>query len=125
MSPINVFLADPDPVMRKTVSNILASLGCLVLLEAESVEGVRDRLQAFPELNINLVLVAANFTDRNKSGREGKAIAEEIKMSGLRIPVVVMSGAPHLQDGPYLKLHRPFTNQELRALLVEAKILQN
>ena len=111
--PKSVLIVDDDPTIRGTLETLLRTV---LDVEVASVESARDALRWLEAYPADLVI-----TDLCMPGMSGARLIHRIRESGLRMPIIVISG--FLRDfdneeqwrekGIIAVLEKPFGMQEL------------
>jgi len=88
--PLKVLCVDDNDMVLKALVRLLRSMGCVVT-SATTGEQAWHALQAAAH---DLLL-----TDHDLPGMSGTELAVKIRHHGMRLPIIVMSGAPAWQVG--------------------------
>jgi diguanylate cyclase (GGDEF)-like protein len=114
-SQVRLLLCEHDPALRRALSRLLST--SFDVVATDGAEGVaRLATESFDVVLTDLLMPAPN----------GFAVLEAVRRSGQTTPVVVMTGAPNLQDatramrlGASDFLIKPFDAPEIRKALQE------
>jgi DNA-binding NtrC family response regulator len=120
-TPKYLLIADDDSDLREVLRNLLSS-------RIEHIVEARDGLEA--RKLVDALPIAAVLTDVNMGRNGGLQLVQELRRQGLNIPVVFLSGELNFEErisDPALQpcwfSPKPFSNQELRELVLRVFLL--
>jgi CheY-like chemotaxis protein len=114
--PLRALVVDDDDEFRALLCGLLQRLGLETLEARHGHEAVYRVEEDHPDLL---------FLDHRMPGLLGAQIARSLQATGLRIPVVMVTGGEDVDEvaqkaGTPLRLAKPFSLMQLREMVLEA-----
>jgi CheY-like chemotaxis protein len=110
-TPHSVLIVDDEVAIRSILDRLFRGAGYRVECAATGVEGLKRFYQTSPEVVI---------VDRGMPEMNGEDMAQQIKSTHPHIPIIMITGLPHLvtRHSQYLAiLSKPFRPSELMDLV--------
>lgn len=112
-----ILLVDDEPMVLKSVSRYLQTMGCAVTACADGYDALREASGGFFDMAV---------VDFDLPGLSGSALIEQLASVEYTLPIVVVSGATDLTVGRYMVngehirfLAKPFDLDALLELMKE------
>jgi len=109
----SILIVDDEPAIRNILDRFLTSGGYRVVCSGNGVEG----LKRFQETPFDVVIV-----DRGMPEMNGEEMARRIKATHPHVPMILITGLPHLIISPQLFVKvvpKPFRPAELMELIAQ------
>lgn len=114
LTPHSVLIVDDEVAIRSILDRLFRGIGFSVESAATGVEGLKRFYQTLPEVVI---------VDRGMPEMNGEDMAQQIKSTHPHVPLIMVSGLPHLvtrRDLFFAVLAKPFRPSELIELVTQA-----